>query len=307
MLTKLFLYKTQWIKAIVHKFFVLCFPKVEINRYYRIAYGHNANLDNPQSLMEKIFWMELHCDVSQWTLCADKYRMRQYVVECGLGEHLPKLYAKWDKAKDVDFDSLPDCFVLKANNGCGTVKVVKDKRKENAEVIKKEMQQWLKIPFGYSGYQIHYVSIPPCIIAEELLSQDSETVAYSPHSLVDFKVWCINGTPEAILVTYERHNGRHYLDLYDTNWKRKKEYINFNKSFGFREEEIPQPSCLNKMLNMAQQLSTPFPEVRVDFYIVNGRPYIGELTFTAGMGNIKEEFFDILGEKVDLSKLKVIR
>lgn len=300
-------YIIQRIKNTFLKCKTLLFPKAEINRYFRKAYGHNANLDTPSNLMEKIYWMELHCDVSQWTLCADKFKMRQYVEECGLSDYLPKLYAKWDKAKDMDFDSLPNAFVLKTNNGCGTVMVVHDKRKENLTTIKKELNQWLKVPFGYSGYQIHYLSISPCIIAEELLPQDTETMLYSPHSLVDFKVWCVNGTPEAILVTYERHQGRHFLDFYDTNWNRKIEYINFNSNFGFREEKIPKPSCLNEMLVLAKKLSAPFPEVRVDFYIVNGRPYIGELTFTAGMGNIKEAFFDILGAKVDLTNQTVIR
>ncbi len=297
----------QLVKSLFLKYKTKFFPKSEINRYFRIAYGHNADLDNPHNLMEKIYWMELHCDTSLWTKCADKFQMRQYVEECGLGSYLPKLYAKWDSSEEVSFENLPDSFVIKANNGCGTVKIITDKNSFELNEIKKELHQWLKIPFGYSGYQIHYVSIPPCIIAEELLPQDLESRSYSPHSLVDYKVWCVNGNPEGILVTYERYNGRHYLDFYDTNWNRRREYINFNDSFGFREETIPSPSCLSEILNMAKTLSKPFLEVRTDFYVVNGRPYIGELTFTAGMGNIKESFFDELGEKVDLSKLKVVR
>lgn len=300
-------YIIQRLKTTFFKYKTLLFPKSEINRYFRRAYGHNANLDNPQNLMEKIYWMEMHCDTSMWSLCADKYRMRQYVEDKGLGSHLPKLYCKWDNAADVDLNMLPNSFVLKANNGCGTVLVIKDKNRIDVNATKKELNQWLSLPFGYSGYQLHYVSIPPCIIAEELLPQDKETLSYSPHSLVDFKVWCINGKPEGILVTYERYQGRHYIDFYDIDWNRKKEVINFNKSFGFREETIPKPSCLSEILKMATILSSPFPEVRVDFYIVSGRPYVGELTFTAGMGNIKEQYFDELGAKVDLSKLKIIR
>ena len=94
-------YIRKFVISRLHRIIVMMNPRREINRYFRKAYGHKANLDSPRNLMEKIYWMELHCDTSLWTKCADKYRMREYVEECGLDEHLPVLYGKWEESDDV--------------------------------------------------------------------------------------------------------------------------------------------------------------------------------------------------------------
>ena len=116
---KFFLY--QYIKEYFLKLMVKINPENEVDRCYYPHFRKHVNLKEPHNLIEKIYWMELHSDTSMWTLCADKYRVREYIGSLGLLEYMPKLYGHWDKAKDVDFDKLPESFVIKANNGCTTV------------------------------------------------------------------------------------------------------------------------------------------------------------------------------------------
>ena len=281
-------------------------PRLAAYGLYDRIYGNHDDfdIDNPKSLIEKITWLELNTDTSLWTLCADKYRMREYVARCGLSEYLPKNYGHWENPSDIDFSQLPNEFVLKANNGCGTVKIIRDKSTINEKKLKKELKRWLKRPFGYMGAQSHYLSIKPCILAEELLHQDEEQKAFSPESFVDYKVWCINGKPENVLVVYGRNDAGYSLDLYDTSWERLDEKLKKNGHFVFRVEKIPKPDCLDEMLSMAKKMAEPFPEVRVDFYVVDRKPVIGELTFSTGYGYFTDEYYEYLGTKVDLSKAK---
>jgi len=282
-------------------------PKLAAFGLYDRIYGNHEdfNIDEPKSLIEKITWLELNTDTSLWTLCADKYRMREYVAQCGLEDCLPKLYGHWEDPNDIDFSQLPNEFVLKANNGCGTVKIVRDKSSLNERKVKKDLKRWIKRPYGYMGAQTHYLSIKPCILAEELLHQDDIQKDFSPESMVDYKVWCINGEPESILVVYGRSNSIHFNALYDTNWNRLENRLRKSKHSVVGEKKVPKPDCLGNMLSIASKLAEPFPEVRVDFYVVNNRPVIGELTFSTGYGSYTDEYYNYLGEKMDLSTVTI--
>ena len=288
-----------------NKLFCKINPQIVANYVYKRVFGHNINWENPQDLIEKISWMELYTDTSLWTKCADKYRVREYIKEKGCEETLVKLYGAWENPEEIDFDSLPNRFVLKANNGCGTVMIVKDKNKLNRKKTIKTLKSWLKRPFGYSSAQLHYLDIKRCIIAEELLSKEAGHDLFSPHSLVDYKVWCINGKPESILVTYDRTKNSLKMDLYTTNWERMQNEIIGGKHYIRNTGDIlPKPGCLTKMLEYAIKLSKEFPQVRVDFYIANDKIYFGELTLSSGYGYFTPEYYKYLGSKIDLSKLK---
>lgn len=294
----IFKYLADTVKRII----VSINPKWEINRCYSKALnGKKPDLKNPMNLIEKIYWMELNCDTSLWTKCADKYRMREYVEECGYGDNLPKLYAKWDKADEIDFTDLPNEFVLKANDGCGTVYIVKDKSKEDINKVRKMVKQWMRLPhFGYMNAQLHYLPIKSCIIAEELLHQDEELNRLSPSSMVDFKLWSFAGEVESVLITYDRKKDSLSIDLYDKDWNDIRHNIPMECHYNVkRGATIPKPACFEKMIEIAQKLSKPFPEVRVDFYIANNKPIIGELTFSTGYGYFTEEYYEYLGNKVD--------
>lgn len=283
-------------------------PRLAAYGLYDRIYGNHDNfdIDNPKSLLEKITWLELYSDTSLWTLCADKYRMREYVAQCGLEDHLPRLYGHWDNPDDIDFRLLPKEFVLKANNGCGTVKVVRDKDKLNENKIKKELKRWLKHKFGYMGAQTHYLSIKPCILAEELLHQSDEQNAISPNSLIDYKVYCMDGEPESVWVAFNRHNVTCVnMALYDLNWNPIPQHLINGKHDTYNPDvEIPKPDCLGELLEIARKIAKPFPEVRVDFYLIDNKPVIGELTFSSGYGFFTDDYYNYLGSKIDLSKVK---
>lgn len=298
----------SYVTFLIHRLTVLINPEIEINRYFKVVFGHKANLVSPKSLIEKIYWLQLHCDTKQWTLLADKYRMREYVISKGFEDNLPKLYGMWKNPNDIDINKLPQKFVIKANNGCATVLIVKNKSHVNWPQKKREMKKWLSIPFGYSGYEPHYLSIEPCVIAEELLEQDEELNMLSPDSMIDYKFWCFNGRVECCLVAYNRKKGNLTIDLYDTNWNRLLKHLKNYKSDRYNPSVIiPRPECLDRMIEIASTLSKGQPQMRVDFYIVKNKPVVGELTMSSGYGYFTEEYYNYLGTLVDISLLPKIK
>lgn len=281
-------------------------PQLAADIVYKKVFGRSINWENPQNLIEKISWMELYSDTALWTKCADKYRVREYINEKGCEETLVKLYGMWENPEDIDFDLLPEQFVLKANNGCGTVMLVKDKSKLDYAKTKKTLKEWLKKPYGYASAQLHYLDIKPCIIAEEILRQSEELNTLSPHSLVDFKVWCINGEVESILVTYDRTPHKLNMHLYSTDWDNISHNIirGHNHYKVNNDDNIPKPKNFEKMLEYARKISDGLPQARVDFYETDNGIKFGEITLATGYGYFTEEYYKYLGEKMDLSKIK---
>lgn len=292
---KFYLYKI--LVTYVHKYQVSKNPLKEMERVYKKVFHKIPDIEHPRNLIEKIYWLQLHSDTSLWTKCADKYLVRDYVKECGLGEFLPRLYGKWDSANDIPFDEMPANYILKTNNGCGTCFIVRDGKVERDEV-KKKLTRWLKVPYGFSGAQIHYTKIKPCIIAEELLESSEADKKISPHSVIDYKVWCFNGEPDCIWVAYDRTNSHANMALYDTMWQAHPEHlVNIKSKTYLPEVVIEKPKCLDEMLDIARKLSKPFKEVRVDFYVIKNKPVIGELTFTTGYGYLTEDYYRYMGSK----------
>lgn len=304
-----FLNEFYWYRVLAYKIHKRAFernPKKEMDRCYALQMqGKKINWENPVDLAEKTYWLELNTDTSEWTRCADKYLVRDYVKECGFEENLTKLYGRWDNAKDIDWNSLPNQFVIKTNHSCGTVIVVKDKSKLNVRKTVKTLNQWLKIPYGYSGGQVHYMSIKPCVIAEEMLIPSEEDRTLSPNSLVDYKFWCFGGHVESVWVAYDRkHNEGVNMKLFDTNWNELHDELISSDYYTYKETTIPRPKCLEQMIEMASRLSRPFPEVRVDLYVINDKPYFGELTFSTGLGFFTQDYYNHLGDLTDISAFK---
>ena len=299
----------QHLAAFVHKTIVAVDPQIEMKRIYKKVFHREPDLNNPKDLVEKTYWLQLHSDTSLWTKCADKYGLRSYVEELGLSQYLPTLYGKWDSADDIDLSGINKPCILKTNNGCAQCVIVKNPQEEDIASLRNKFKKWLKVPYGYAGGQLHYTKIKPCIIAEELLEASESEKKISPNSLIDYKVWCFSGKPECIWVAYNRHNGICVdMALYDTQWNSLGESLRNTATDIYRpDNDIPKPECLGEMLEVASKPSKPFPQVRADFYIINNRPVIGELTVTAGYGFYTDEVYEYLGSKVDLSKVKVIR
>ncbi|MDT3356680.1 MAG: hypothetical protein LIR35_03710 [Bacteroidota bacterium] len=287
--------------AYAHKAAVSVNPKREMERIYKKVFHRRPNIDNPTDFIEKIYWLQLYSDTSLWTKCADKYKVREYVEECGLSKYMPTLYGKWDTVDEIPFDDLPKNYILKTNNGCCTCVVVRD-GKVDREQVKKTIRQWMSVPYGYSGAQMHYTRIKPCIIAEELLENDEKDKKISPNSIIDYKIHCFNGNPECIWVAYDRNSHHANMALFDTEWHEHPEHlVNIKSKTYLPEVKIEKPKCLDEMLEIARKLSKPFKEVRVDLYVINDRPYIGELTFTTGYGFFTEDFYKYLGSKFEVA------
>ncbi len=299
----------QRLAALTHRVIVAINPQIEMKRVYKKVYNKTLHLDNPTNLIEKTYWLQLHTDTSLWTRCADKYELRGYVEELGLQQYLPELFGKWYNAGDIDLSGIEKPCILKTNNGCAQCLIVDNPQKVNTKEIRRMFRRWLSVAYGYAGGQLHYTKIKPCVIAEELLQSSEKDKKISPNSLIDYKVWCFSGVPECIWVAYNRHNGVCVdMALFDVNWTPIPQFLRNTITDIYQPETvIPKPECLEEMLEVASKLSQPFPEVRADFYIINDRPVIGELTFTAGYGFYTDEFYEYLGTKVDLSKVQVIR
>lgn len=266
-------------------------------------------LSNPQDLNEKILWQKLYADTTRWTELADKYAVRSYVEQLGLGDYLVGFYGKWDNADDVDFKALPQSVIFKVNNGDGkgTNLIVRDITKANHDRLRAIFKKWLKRKhIGELAAEPHYKDMKPCIIAEEVLK-----LPKGAHSLIDYKIWCINGKPLYVWTCSDRDEDGGGADVmtYDLDWNAHPEYCVFTSEYR-HGSLLPKPKNLDEMLDVARRLSDGFPILRVDLYNIDGRIYFGELTFTSQGGMMDfytQEFLYMLGEKADLSGIKKVR
>lgn len=293
-------YMKSFIKKIVSKIGKRN-PELVVRIRYRLRFHKRLNLDTPETLNEKIQYLSLRTDTSEWSRLADKYAVRQYVIDCGLKETLNRLYGVWDDVNDIVFDSLPDNYILKTTNGSGYCIIVEDNKSIDRKKISDSLKKMMNTVYGLSEGNPHYSRIKPRVIAEELLFNDPVSKEYSK-SLIDYKIWCFNGKAHYIWVCTDRtHKGTNVL-VYDTDWNVHPEYSNFTNYYR-RGSVIPKPVNLDKMLSIAEKLSSPFPVVRVDLYNIAGRIVFGELTFTAvgGLMNCySEEFLNLTGRMIQL-------
>lgn len=269
---------------------------------YFARFKKRLNLDNPQTLNEKILFLCLKTDTTIWTRCADKYAVRSFVEEKGLGDILIPLLGVWDNVTDIDFDKLPNEFVLKATHGSGDILIVKNKNSVNWTDTVKMFKKDLAKRYGALESGIHYMRIVPRIVAEEMIRNDEETQKIS-FSLIDYKMWCFNGRCHYIFTCANRDAHSVEVMTYDREWNAHPEYSIFNDCYR-HGELLPKPENFERMIKVAEKLSADFPCVRVDLYNVGGKIYFGELTFTSygGLMNYFTDEFQLLaGSKIDLS------
>ena len=271
-------------------------PKYLASMLYKRTFGHPLNWERPADINEKINWLKFNSDTSRWTELADKYRVREYVESCGLGNTLVNLYGKWEKPQDIAWDSLPNAFVMKTNNGSGDILICPDKSVLDTAAWTKKFARLQNGSFAIQEAELHYSKIPPCIIAEELLDPTTQPIATS--SLIDYKIWSFDGKPAYVWACHNRTHHSVDVMVYDLQWNAHPEYSVPTEHYHLATELIPRPQCLERMLEMASILSKGFPQLRVDLYEVSGKPYFGELTFTAAGGFndfYTPEFCQILG------------
>lgn len=289
-----FLYKTRRKgQVLAHKII----PNTTMSKiYFQIVLKKKLNLKSPKTFNEKIQWCKLYYypRSKRVVTCADKYAVREYIKRKGYGETLTPLLGAWDNANDIEWDKLPDQFVLKCNHGCAYNIVVPDKHKLDNAKATKQLNDWLKEDFGAFNIELHYSKIKPHkVICEEFLGE----------SITDYKFFCFNGEPKYIYVSNDLiHDRQAQIGFF---------YLDGTKMPLTRDDytdipEVKLPPFFDEMTQMAKKLSQDFPFVRVDFFIANGRYYFAELTFTpgAGMMPFNPEKYDLeWGKMLDISEV----
>lgn len=244
---------------------------------FREKLGYAPDLENPRSLNEKIFWMKLNYHNPLVTRCCDKFTVKEYVTEkLGDGFVVPVIDS-WQSAEDIDFDALPDQFVLKVNWSSGYNIIVKDKSQLDVKAAKRKISHWLE-PQQNSYYQTFnwgYKHMKPVVYAEEYIEQ-------MDGQLYDYKFYCCNGKAEFLFIATDRFNGEGVTyDFFNIDFER------MDLHYGGRahsSNKLEKPRFYNEMIKYAEILSKPFPFVRIDFYEQEDRIYVGEMTFYSGGG-----------------------
>lgn len=276
-------------------------PELLVRIRYFARFYKPLNLDNPQTLNEKILYLALRSDTSQWTELADKYQVREYVKSKGMESILIPLLGVWDNATEIDFTLLQGEYILKSTNGCGDFVIVDSHKKLDECKIRNIVNKMLHTNYGEMEGGIHYMRIPHRVVAEKLLVNDSISKKYST-SLIDYKFFCFNGKPEFILTCMNRDKFGTDLMTYDLGWNAHPEYLRFSSHYR-QSNVIPRPQNLERMIEVAEQLSKGFPVVRIDLYNIAGDIYFGEITFTSlgGMMNyFTDKFLLESGRKISL-------
>ena len=287
----------------IRKLLIDHYPKLIIDHEWPAIFGHPVDWDNPKDLNEKIQWLISYSDTSEWTRLTDKVKVREFVEERGYGHLLTRLYGVWENADDIDYNSLPERFVLKCTHDSGSTILVDKARGYDKGHINATLDDRLRQKFGYLNCEPHYNKIPPRIIAEEYLQGDFQYG--SSTSLVDYKLWAFDGQVEHVWTYYNRTRESVYGNVYDLDWVCHPEYSAFHDGYRNGGGILPRPQCLDEMISAAAALSAGFPQVRVDFYEVGGKLYFGEMTFTSNKGrmqNYTQEYLRLLGDKVKLPK-----
>ncbi len=264
-----------------------------LNRLYRQRFGRNLNLAEPTSYTEKLQWLKLFYRHPDMPRCSDKYEVHNYLKELGYAELSNELLGVYDDANKIDFEALPKKFVAKANHGSSWNLICKDKSEYNWKDEAKVMNMWLKLDLSVFGREWNYHEIKPRIVVEKFIEHEP---------LNDYKFMCFNGEPLYMQLNND-FEGKHYVDFYDlSTWTRLPfTYGVYRRS----NRDVDKPPMFDRMMELARELSKPFPFVRVDFYNYDDVILLGELTFFPGGGllplnPVETGYDEILGKRLQL-------
>lgn len=260
------------LKVLIYRFVFSLIPdSIWIRVQFRRKVGFWPNLKKPKTFNEKLQWLKLHDRNPLYTKLVDKYEVKKYVAEQIGSEYLIPTLGVWDKFDDIDFDKLPDQFVLKCTHDSGGLVIVKDKSKFDINDAKKKISRCLKMNYYWSMREWPYKNVKPKIIAEKYMEDESG------YELKDYKIFCFNGEPKALFIATDRGIHETKFDFFDADLNHlpmKQHYPN-NPDI-----KIPDPEGIKKMFELAHVLTKDFKHCRADFYDINGSIYFGELTFS---------------------------
>lgn len=267
--------------------------RIYLEHRYRRLMGKKLNLNPPVTYNEKLNWMKLYDRNPLYTKLADKLAVREYVKERIGEEYLVPLLGVWDRVEDINFDELPDQFVLKCTHDSESAVICKDKTRLKEDEVKKHLKHALKINFFYYNREWVYKNITPRIIAEKYLEDSDDK------ELRDYKFFCFEGTPKAMFIATDRSIHETKFDFFDMEFN----HLDFTQHYPNSPTPVHKPKCFELMQGLASQLSDGLRHVRVDFYEVNGKVYFGEMTFFHHGGTtpfVPEEWDYTFGEWLGL-------
>ncbi len=264
-----------------------------LEKLYRANFGKELNLEDPQTFNEKLQWLKLYDRKPIYTTMVDKYAVKKYVADKIGEEYIIPTLGVWDKFDDIDFDALPEQFVLKCTHDSGGLAICRDKNTFDIGAARKKINRCLKRNYYWLCREWPYKDVPPRIIAEKYMVDESG------YELKDYKFFCFNGRVDYVEVDFNRQI-EHKLNPYDLNWNP----LNFcDKSKNDYSANIKKPDRLDDMVKAAELLSEDMKFLRVDMYSIGSAFYVGELTLFPGSGFIDfrpEQVDCILGDKLDL-------
>lgn len=252
--------------------------KLYLEIAYRIRTGKRLNLTDPKTFNEKLQWLKLYDRKPIYTKMVDKYEAKRYVAGIIGEEYIIPTLGVWDHFDEIDFDNLPDQFVLKCTHDSGGIIIVNDKHTLDKKAAKKTMEKALSRNFYWKGREWAYKDVKPRLIAEELLVDN--TLTKKGNSLTDYKFYCFAGIPKYCQVIRNRDINE-TIDIFDMNWKLQ-EFTGMNlpgREYPHSKDDINEPESFDQMKKSAAILSKNTRFLRVDFYEVQGKMYFGELTF----------------------------
>lgn len=289
-------------KIFVHLAYKGYFSNMRDDKYlkkmYRGAMGKKMNLESPKTFNEKLQWLKLYNRKHEYTMMVDKYLVRDYIAKKIGEEYLIPLIGVWDDPDEIDFEKLPDRFVLKCNHNSGLgMYICKDKSKMDVQWIKNELRKGLNQDYYLTGREWPYKDVPRKIIAEQFMEEASGS------DLKDYKFFCFNGEPKMILVCADRFSKDGLREnFYDMKWNLMPVQRPKHPNTSYK---IPMPKKLSEMTELARVLTKDISFSRIDFYEINGKIYFGEITFFPASGF--EPFFPkewdyTLGDWIQLPK-----
>ena len=267
-------------QALVYERFTNIIPDPAFLRMAYFAFiGKRLNLDNPQTFNEKLQWLKLYNRRPEYTMMVDKYLVRDYIAKTIGEEYLIPLLGVWDDPDEIDFEALPNQFVLKCNHNSGLgMCICKDKSKLDIKKVREELRRGLKQDYYLTSREWPYKNVPRKIICEQYMDDGSG-------ELKDYKFMCFDGAVKCSFVCSDRFNTNGLrVTFFDKDWK----VMPFERHYPKAEDPIERPQSYDEMIILAEKLSGGIPFVRADFYEISSRPFFGELTFFPGSGY--EEF-----------------
>ena len=246
--------------------------KMCLKAQFYLRFGYVLNLENPRTFNEKLQWLKLYNRRIEYTKMVDKYEAKKYAASIIGEKYIIPTIGVWERAEDIEWDAMPDKFVMKCTHDSGCVVICRDRSVFNKEEATNTLQQGLKRNYYLLWREWPYKGVPHRIIAEKYLEPDNQT-----NDLSDYKFSCFDGKVTDVMVCYGRSSGNTEFYFFDRDWNLLP--LNLRGKNAPKGFTLPKPTCIDEMFEIASKLSKGLPYARVDLYAVNGHPYFGEITF----------------------------